>query len=59
MERYTIFTKDELWDMLDGKAIVTKSPDGINHTYVSTEGYDNLRYADGDREEMNDERNLI
>lgn len=46
MKRYTIFTKDELWDMLDGKAVIVTDNGNVQHIYVSEEGYDNLKYAD-------------
>lgn len=48
MKKYTIFTKDELWDMLDGKKIVTTNKDGVSHVYISEEGYENLRYSDNE-----------
>ena len=48
MKTYTIFTKDELWDMLDGKAVVSYDNNGTQHVYLTEEGYDNLRYGDGE-----------
>lgn len=44
MRVYTIFTKDELWDMLDGKEVVSVDKDGARHVYVSEEGFDKLKY---------------
>lgn len=52
MKKYTIFTKDELWDMLDGKAVVSRDHDGTAHIYVSEEGYDELKYSSDEGEEI-------
>lgn len=46
MTKYTVFTKDELWDMLDGKEVVFKDKCGTCHVYISEKGFDNLKYAD-------------
>lgn len=46
MKKYTIFTKDELWEMLDGKTVVCRDKDGTCHVYISEERFDNLKYAD-------------
>jgi uncharacterized protein YdeI (BOF family) len=46
MKKYTIFTKDELWEMLDGKEVVFKDKCGTCHVYISEERFDNLKYAD-------------
>ena len=45
MRVYTIFTKDELWDMLDGKEVVSVDKDGVRHVYVSEERFDHLKYS--------------
>lgn len=50
MKTYTIFTKDELWDMLDGKEVVAVDKDGTRHVYISEEGYDNLKYSDDEED---------
>lgn len=44
MRSYTIFTKDELWNMLDGEEVVSVDKDGKRHIYISEEGFDNLKY---------------
>ena len=45
MKTYTIFTQDELWDMLDGKEVVSVDTDGTRHVYISEKGYNNLKYS--------------
>lgn len=51
MRRYTIFTKDELWDMLDGKKVVSSDKDGTVHVYISEEGFVYSRYSDEENED--------
>lgn len=44
MKVYNVFTKDELYAMLDGKQVIMKNTDGSDIICVSEEGLRNIMF---------------